>query len=166
MNIRTALYVSGLTLLLLTGCSNSTTRNDVGFAVVASEKKLPTNFSELSYKREEAPSYEYLVQIANSKDALTDLIQLTYEMPNIDQEKEDFLLISYYESGSCSTVIENIEYDNTENLNIMLKNLVGFCTADAMPRTNIIILDKEVSQSLTHASIYESETTTKVPIQK
>lgn len=153
MKFRTGLYICGLTFLLLTGCSNSNVQNDESFKVVATEKSFPSNFSELSYKREEVPYFEYLIQIVHSEDIITDLIQFN-EMPNVDHEKEDVLLISHYESGSCPTEIENIEYDNTANLNITLKYSGSICTADATPRTNIILLDKRKSVKALHMEQY------------
>ncbi|MFJ7825448.1 hypothetical protein [Psychrobacillus sp. NPDC096623] len=176
MKIRTSLSILGLILLLLTSCSNPTTtqrdestkvvETEKNFKVVATEESFPTNFDELSFKREETPHYQYLVQIVKSEDTLEELISLQNELPSADNEEEDILLISYEESGSCPQEIENIEYDNKGNLNLTLKNSGSICTSDASPRTNIIFLDKKISQSLTHATIHEGKTTTKVPIQK
>lgn len=161
------------TIILLTGCSYSNaqndenlTVNDQNFTVIATEKSFPINFDEFSYKREETPHYEYLVQRAMSEESLVNLIQLTDELPAFDLDKSEILLISYYESGSCPTDIEKIDYDDTENLNITLKYSGSICTADATPRTNVILLDKELSRSVTHATINEGQTTTKIPIQK
>lgn len=173
MNIKTALYLLVFTLILLTGCSNSNAQNDENFTVkdenftvIATEKSFPTNFDELSYKREESPSYEYLVQRVTSEESLANLIQLTDELPTVYLDKSEILLVSYYESSSCPTNIENIDYYETANLNITLKNSGSICTADASPRTKVILLDKELSQNVTHATINEGKTTTKIPIQK
>lgn len=174
MNIKPALHLFVFTtLIFLTGCSNSNspkdenfTTNDKNFTVIATEKSFPTNFDEFSYKREETPHYDYLVQRATSEESLVNLIQLTDELPTIDLDKSEILLVSYYESGSCPTDIGNIDYVDTANLNITLKNSGSICTADATPRTNVILLDKKLSQNVTHATIFESKTTTKIPIVK
>lgn len=169
-HLKSFLVLFILTVLLF-GCSHkeqqsNTENKQLDFDILASEKTLPTNFYEISFKRETTPYFHYLVKkIVNQTnfDEAWNTFGFSGAGSSVDFNDKDVLFIGVEESGSCPYYIEKVEI-STDNKSIIipLSKTDSPCTDDATPRTFVIAIDKKLS---IENVIIQNGTETLIPIE-
>ncbi|MEH7380976.1 hypothetical protein V7138_10890 [Bacillus sp. JJ1533] len=112
--------------------------------VIASEQTAPANMHSVVQK------------VTNAKQLTEawDYFSMKKKPPKGDFNTYEYYIVSMHESSGCPFKLKNITVDDDkQELNFYFKHKGGSCTADALPRTFVIKVDKDATIGLENVSI-------------
>lgn len=135
-------------LSLLTGCNE---RVGAGVILVQENNDLPKNLENKLGKEILA------VQKAFNQEEFKEkwnTFNLSKSRPKVDWKNKAVLFLGTEESSSCPNVLEDIEVNAEEDsLFFEFKEYEGPCTADAVVRTFVIELEREVVKDISRVRV-------------